>query len=305
MLPILLALASLSSPAAWAGEADTTPVLGMAGAGAANPLDDNALRRSPASMLLLVGYTARADFRVGGGSLGGSAAIKDTRTSDFGAGLMYSYEQLSRSPDLDQLPGWVDPDAAELVDERQEHTLRLGAGYGFKRTPVMDDNGTYEVRRFALGAGVVYEYDDSSLDGVAHSVDLDLGLAGRPVIPLVLALNVHDILPTGLRPLSGELGAWYAPNEVVALGADFVYDPSFGDTPLGGRAGVELLLGGVVPLRGGYAAHGGADGGTEQSAGVGIGARSDKTSLDYALTIHTVGPLAGTLTHSFGLWARF
>lgn len=299
----VLALCFLVSAPALAAEADSTAVLGMGGAGTANPWDANAVRRSPAAMQLVVQYTARVDGRYGEGiAVGGT--LQDTRTSNVGGALSYTRQWVSREPDSSELPGWLPPDQSEVVDERQENAYRLGLGTGFFRQTVVSSSGSYDVRRLAVGVGGVFERNTSSLVGVEQSFGLDASLAGRPTKSLVLAATGHDLIPTSVRDPSVEAGLWWEPIEALGVAVDGAWDRSYAGVPLGGRAGVQYLLSGVVPLRGGYAVYGSGED-ADQRLGLGVGVRNDVASIDYAFTLHTVGPLAGRMEHSVGLWASF
>lgn len=299
----ILALLLLSVPPAYAAEADSTPVLGMGGAGTANPLDANAARRSPAAMQLVVQYTARVDGRYGEGwGLGGT--LQDTRTSNVGGAIGYTRQWVNREPEPSELPGWVPPDEGVLLDERQENAYRLSLGYGFFRQTVVSEQGSYEIRRLALGVGGVYDRNSSSISGVEQGFGLDASIAGRPTKTLVLAATGHDLAPTSLRDPSVEAGLWWEPVPQLSLAVDGLWDAGLAGVPFGGRAGMQVLLAGVVPVRAGYALYGSGEDG-EQRLGLGAGVRNDVACIDYAFTLHTVGPKAGQIEHSVGLWAEF
>lgn len=296
----LLAFFCAASGSAWAAEADTTALRGMAGAGMADGLELGSARRSPAAMLLDVDYAAQVELGFGDG-LRPMGVMKDTRTSDFGAAALYTSEWADRAAEVEDLPGWIPADAELPTDDSWSQTTRLSFGYGVGELVIPDGGQMREVRRFAVGASAVYERVDSSLSGLTQAVELDLGLAGRPTGLLTVAATARDLLPTGERLPSAELGICWLARPTLKLVADGSWDRAYEGQPWGGRAGLELTAAEAVPLRVGYAVEG-----DTQRLGLGLGVEDQKARLDYAINVITVGPKAtrddpAFITHSVAL----
>jgi len=281
---------------ALAAEADSALVAGMGGAGVANGADTSAIRHSPAAMLLEVSYTAQSDARFSladGLLVNGIVAVKDTRTSDFGAGIMTTRQWSDVPPPDDELPGWKEP-GTEFTDQRWEQTWRLGVGYGLLRRPLLTKEGSYEVRRLAFGGGMVYGRTVSELSGTFHTWEFDAGVAGRPLSMVAIAATLHGLGELGDEDTWGEagllttLGPW-------TLAADGLYRPTV-EQPYGFRAGVQVEVEGIA-LRGGTA----FDRGDWRGTG-GFGVVSDTVRMDYALGW---APATRAFDHTIGFFGSF
>ena len=281
---------------ALAGEVDTTMVQGMAGAGVANPYDGNAIRRSPASMQLVVDYTGQSDFYgslAEGPLVGGLVSVKDTRTSDFGAGLQTRRQWSNIPPRAHELPGWKQP-GTEFSDKRWEQDWRLGVGYGFGKQALLTPDGSQEVRRFAVGAGAVYTRTTSELSGSLNDWEFNAGLAARPLAPLTVAASAHGLGPWGHEPLWYEAGA-FVDYTRWQFAADGIYRPTE-DTPMGWRAGAGVQIESLL-LRTGAA----YDRGQWLVAG-GLGVASEGVRADYGVQFDLA---SGHVTHSVGFFGQF
>ena len=87
------------------------------------------MRRAPAAMLLDVDYAAQVELGFGDG-LRPMGVMKDTRTSNFGAGVLYTSEWADRAADVDDLPGWLPADEDLPTDDSWSQTTRVSMGYG-------------------------------------------------------------------------------------------------------------------------------------------------------------------------------
>lgn len=300
---LVLALALAGSAPARAQDMPSTPSRGMAGAGSARVDDTTAVARNPAALLLGIRYGAQADFGFGAG-LYGRAALVDTRTSDFGAGVSWTGTWASPPLTDAQMPGWLPEDGTLPDNPMMIHSVRGAVGYGLLRVQHVRDDYATEIRRLAFGLGGSWDRSSSTLGGIEQDFDLGVSVAGRPLPELSLALSARDLLPTGDRPPSVELGAaWMRPMGVLA--ADLAWDPALGERPLAARLGGELVLAEKVPLRAGYALEG-----AQHTVGAGFGIAAPTTRLDYAVNLCVVGDCAGLgewgfLTHSVGVMAVF
>lgn len=284
---------------AYAAEGDTTPTMGTS-AGSANSADIGVIRRGPAAMLLTKGYSSQVDFGFGSGPRL-VTSLKDTRTSDFGAGVMVTHHWYARDPADNEMPGWRLP-GEEITDTARDGSYRISMGYGFLSQTVLTAAGSTEIRRFAIGASVAYERWTGDLKGLRTGWALDVGLAGRPTKTLSVSATARDLLtPWGLRDPSFDLGVWWTPKSYLALGVDGAYDPNVADLPLVTHGGGEVLLRDTMVLRGGYGLQG-----QRQFASAGIGFLAEQQArLDYGVRYGTAGAGAGGFEHSVGLMANF
>ena len=295
-LPQVLMFDKLLLTMAFSAEPDTAAVAGMAGAGVANSVDGNAIRRSPASMLLTVDYTGQSDFHgslADGPLIGGTVSVKDTRTSDFGAGIQTTRQWSNVSPPENELPGWKEPGQA-FSDKRWEQSWRLGFGYGVLRRPVLTPPGSVEVRRLAFGGGGVYTRTVSELSGNGHDWEFNAGVAARPHVSLTTAASVHGLGEWGDEAQWYEAGAFFDRGR-WQLATDGIYRPS-SDVPVGFRGGAGVTIDGVT-LRGG----GSYDEGEWLYAG-GLGIVSDTVRADYGLQYN---PVTGAFDHYVGFFGQF
>lgn len=285
--PAVVALASLLSAGAQAAEADTAPVAAMGGAGVANPYDNGALRRNSAALMMEEVYQAQVDLGFARGWRG-QASIRDTRTSQLGAGVSYTRHTYDPAVDSADMPGWVLPDS-ELSNHTVAESWRLGVGASDKD------------HMFALGGGLVWDRTSEELGGRSHGLELDASLAARLGSRVLLGAAAHDLMPEpeegdesiwGMRPISGELGAWVVTTENLGLTGEGVMTAE-GD--LGGRAGAQIGASDTLHLRAGGSWIAG-----DWAVAGGFGALGEQTTLNYALQYdlaaknfwHTVGVTA-------------
>ncbi len=283
--------------AAWAVEGDTTPTFGTA-AGSANPGDVGAIRRNPAAMLLEVAYTSQVDLALGQGPRL-TVAVRDTRTSAFGAGVMVTHQWTNQAASDEDMPGWKEPGVG-VLDKNREGSYRISAGYGFLPQAVVSPSGNQEIRRVAIGASVAYDRWTETLTGMRTGWALDLSVAGRPVPSLVVAGTARDLMtPLGLREPSYDLGVWWEPWPWIGFGADGGYDPNIG--PLVTHGGAEVLISNVFVLRGGY----GLEGSRQFVAGGAGLVAEDRVRVDYGIRYDLFGEDVGRIEHSVGIYASF
>ena len=273
---------------ALAAEADSAMVAGMGGAGVANGTDTSSIRHSPAAMLLEVAFSL-AD----GPLVSGIVGVKDTRTSDFGAGVITTRQWSDVSPPDAELPGWKEQ-GTEFTDKRWEQTWRVGVGYGMLRRPVLTRAGSYEVRRLAFGGGMVYGRTISELSGTRNSWEFNAGVAGRPLSVLTVAASVHGLGELGEEDTWGEAGAMANLGPWILV-ADGLYRPT-AEQAYGFRAGAQVEIEGIA-IRGGAALDQGAWRGTG-----GLGIVSESVRMDYALGW---APAIGAFDHTVGFYAAF
>lgn len=304
-----VAFGSLASGSvAWAQDAaslemPSTAARGMAGAGTARVDDSTAAQRGAAALLLGIRYGAQADFGFGAG-LTARGALADTRTSDLGAVATWTGFWGSPPVQAEDMPGWLDEDGTVPDNTSFNQSVRASVGYGFLRDQVSTAQGASEIRRLALAATVAWDREDAALTGVHNTFDLGASVAGRPVPALSVVLSARDLLPTGPRDPSAELGlAWAFPTGVLV--GDLGYDPALGERPLLARAGAEVVLAEKVPLRAGWAMTG-----LTHTLGAGVGLAAPSTRIDYAVNLCVAGPCRGLgswqfLTHSVGILAVF
>ncbi len=283
-------LGSLVSPAALAAEWDHAGVAGMAGAGTANPYDNSATFKAPATSALVPLYTTQVDLGLNNSldqGWWGTTTVRDSQSGYTSAVLSYSRTDSKPDPLLSELPGWVSP-GETLDNDTTEHDLRLSLGYGLA------------ARRLSVAVSGVYQRRISDLVGKHNLWELDLSIAGVPFEGLVLAATLHDVLPgDGGRPLTAEAGAWWRPVDTLSLALDGFWT----EQGLGLRGGVEWITLGVASLRAGYS-HTFGDA-REGLLGLGVGAVSDQARLDYGLQWVVLGDARHHLVHTLGTTVTF
>ena len=276
---------------AWAAEADSAPVAGMAGAGVANGADNGAIRRCPAAMLTTETYAAQVGFGFAPGWRL-MTSVRDTRTSDLGAGLVYTRHHFDPEVGLEAMPGWIKP-GAKITNVTNEESLRLGGGLRLG-----DGLG-------GVGLGAVWDRTVTELADTTHHVELDASAALRlgPKKALLIAATAHDLMggEWGRRDPSGEAGVWWMLSERLGLAGDLVWSNTDGARlwqELGYRLGGQIGVGESLVLRGGGRW---VESGLGAAGGLSI--ISESASLDYALD-RSFGE-DGAFWHTVGLTAFF
>ena len=279
---IVWALPVLSS-SAWAAETDTAATAGLGGAGVAIHTGTDAIGRCPAAMVLAEEYSLELGFQLDGPwaeGWRGRAALRDTRTSLFGAGVSYTRDRWNPEVTMDDLPGWATP-SEDFSNNSVEESIRFGAGYALGH------------RAAGLGIGLVWDRLRTELEDPAQSFELDASVAGR-VLPVVsLAATARDLLP-GSRDPSVDAGTWIRATDWFDVSVDAVWA---GETVFGGRLGTQFTLGEVARIRAG-----GEWIGEERGAAAGIGFFGLQSMLDYGIRYDLV---SSGISHTIGLSLLF
>jgi len=248
---------------------------GSGGASAGDTRATGILLESPATLTLEPRYDAQAGARLGGtDDLTWAIEARDSRTGPVTLALAYVHRSANPPPSDADLPGWRLPDE-DLENPIAETTLAVDLGGGF-----LDD-------RLGVAASAVRYTRETAFTGLSDTYDAGIGVGGRPVEPLTLALgavNLVDLFEKGdtFHPLTATLGAG-ARSDVASVSAQIqanLHDVST-SVPLAWRVGGEVdLVDGKLPLRLGF----------RHELGVpttylcaGIGASTDVASLDYAI----------------------
>lgn len=273
--PLLLGALLLTSGAARAADLVTAESLGGAGAVAADPRAASALYASPAIQTLDARYDAVVGARLGGlDDLLAHGLARDSRTGPVSLSLGYAWRKANPPPADADLPGWRLPDEA-LENPIQETTLAVGLG------------GAFLGRRLGLGVSGLRTTRDTAFTDAETGWDAGVGLAGRPLPPLTLALgasNLLDLFQQGDadRPLTATAGLGLS-SEIASAFAQLdleLHDPAT-SLPLSWKAGAELVaLDGTLPVRLGVRQDAGLDT-TFLTAGLGV--HAPQGGLDYAI----------------------
>jgi hypothetical protein len=289
MYPCKTALTALLlvSTAARAEEADTTTVAAMGGSGVANGFDNNAIYRNSAVMMFSEAYQARADFGFAQGWRLG-ASLRDSRSSQAGAGLAYTRHRFNPEVTGEEMPGWI-PAGAEITNLTTVDTFRLGTGF------------TDEDRTMALGAGIAWDRKDEELRGVTNTLDVDASVAAHAGSRTTIAVTVHNLIPEqedtlwGAPAMTVEGGLWVVAADFLGLTGDALWLQETGG--YGGRLGAQVGASETLILRAGGSWIDGA-----WAAAGGFTAYNDQTGLGYALQYDIE---AGTFWHTIGIEAAF
>ena len=230
-------------------------------------------------MATQVGYASDIGARYGEGWTLDSAVADTPETSNLAAFLKWTRSETDPVPTLADLPGWM---LADEVFENHVSDVRYLLGLGYRLGEGM----------LALGATVTWQRLDSELEGNSQDLDLDLGLAIRPLESLCVAAGVREVLEGHLGETVVEGGVWWQAMDYVGVGADVIWL----EESLEIRGGAELQVVENLALRGGYAW---SD--TVQELGAGLGLLWEGSRLDYGLGRTQTGPDKGALIHSLGL----
>lgn len=248
---------------------------GSGGASAGDPRATGILLESPATLTLEPRYDAQAGARLGGkDDLTWQVEARDSRTGPVALSLAYVHRTANPPPLDSDLPGWRLPDD-DLENPITETTLALDLGGGF-----FDD-------RLGVAASAVRYTRETAFTDPSDTYDGGLGVGGRPVEPLTLALgvvNVVDLFRKGdtLHPLTCTFGAGVR-SDVAFASAQIqanLHDVA-SSVPLAWRVGGEVdLIDGKMPLRLGFRHELGVPT-TYLTAGIGMA--TPAATLDYAI----------------------
>ena len=278
VLPALLA--AVLSWGAQAADLSLADSDGSGGASAGDPRATGILLESPATLMLERRYDAQAGARLGGkDDLTWQVEARDSRTGPVSLSLAYVHRSANPPPSDEDLPGWRLPDE-DLENPITETTLAVDLGGGLL------DN------RLGLAASAVRYTRETAFTDLSTTYDGGLGVSGRPIEPLTLALgavNLLDLFQKGdtFHPLTATFGAG-ARSDVASVNAQIqanLHDVADA-VPLAWRVGGEVdLIDGKMPLRLGV----------RHELGIpttylcaGIGAATPTATLDYAI-VHDLG----------------
>lgn len=174
-----------------------------------------------------------------------------------------------------------DPDGVN----RRALDLRFGLGFPVSDKFLVGASGRYldlSEEGFPRGRDVLPPSLASSglpSDPIVKDITLDAGMTIRPTAELALSLVGNNLTDPGhgLLPLTFGGGVGYG-SELFTLEADLVADfTTYEETKLRGMAGLEVLAGGMYPIRLGYRYD---DGQERHSLSGGLGYASKEFSFD-------------------------
>ena len=248
MLPCKLQIAaflSLGLPGlAWA--ADPVAAANFAGQGSTLLVaheDNAALTANPSVIALTRRYDIQAMGALGpSGGSGWGASIVDNQTSPWLAlGFVYSGRR-SEPALLDrELPAYRIP-GEDVSNVRRRHDMTLAL------------SGSMLERRLAVGVSGTLQLFNNDRDGDGAVGDLDVGISGHATPWLVLGAAGRNLVPSwGGRdlPLAVGGGARVHTNR-IAVGAQAEWLDQKADLPVNISGGLDLPLGAVPRIRGGY-----------------------------------------------------
>lgn len=228
----LLSLAALAlAGSAQAQIAETARGIAMGGAVRADPVGNSALISNPAGMARSYIYAGQGQYvrdSTGLNAVGGN--VVDSKTNQaLAVGAAYHFQ-------------WASDDDVS----NDGHDVRLGFAHAFRP------------QVFHFGLGLRYLHLDRSVGDVKSEVrdfTLDAGLLYSPSPSVHLGLVGHNLIDAEDPSLPRQAGGGIAfTGEHVTIDfdalADFESHPD-GPKPLLAVGG-EMLIGGVIPLRGGY-----------------------------------------------------
>lgn len=225
----------LLAPAAYAQIAETARGIGMGGALRGDPVGNSAIIANPAGMARSYLYAAQGQYVRNGAKLNAAgASIVDSKTKPaLATGLAYHYQF-----------------SGEEGVTNDGHDVRLAFAHPFKP------------QVFHVGIGMRYLHLDRKVADVSSELrefTLDAGMLFSPTPAVHLGLVGHNLIKTDDPAAPRQAGGGIAfTGHHVTLDFDGVAD--FDSHPDGVKpvlaAGAELVLGQVIPVRGGYTYNG-------------------------------------------------
>ncbi len=209
---------------------------------------------------------------------------------------------------------------ASIIDSTTNPNISMGAGYSYLLERGSDVTG-HDIRLAAsvpavedtVAVGIGGRYMILNQDDVeyARGFTLDAGIIAQPAGDLRLGLagkNLIDVCRKpevcgGVTPRLVELGTAYGDPTQFTVSADVGSNFSQGDGPFTMRvdAGGEYLIGGMVPLRGGYRWRQLTN---THTATFGTGWRSESFGLDAGVAIPPEAPDDFQLSVGFELYVN-
>lgn len=225
LLPFLLGL--LAAPAA-AQLVDSPRAMGMGGAVRGDPVANSALIHNPAGMARAMVYAAQAQYFRSGPSDANAVAVNvvDSKTQpNLAMGVAYGYQFTDSGAPM----------------EASGHDARLGMA-----TPLIP-------QQLSLGVSLHYMYLERDKADDLKRFTADVGLLWSPSQVLHVGLVGQNLIktddPAAPRKLGGGLAFTSGP---LSIDVDVMADlDTAEETKPVVHAGLEVLLGEVVPLRGG------------------------------------------------------
>lgn len=225
----------LLAPAAQAQFVETARGIGMGSALRGDPVGNSAIVANPAGMARSYLYGAQAQYvRTNAKLNAASASVVDSKTKPaLATGLAYAYQ-------------W----SGEEGVVNDGHDVRLAFAHPF--VPQV----------FHFGLGMRYLHLDRAVGDVSSEVrdfTLDVGMLYSPTPAVHIGLVGHNLLEVDDPTVTRQAGGGIAfTGHFVTVDFDAIAD--FDGHPDGAKpilaAGAEMVLGQVVPLRGGYTYNG-------------------------------------------------
>lgn len=230
-----------------------------------------AIATAPGILHLRPRFDVAGSFALGTGlSRSWQLAAVDSETGPVALGVLFSRASELDEPRSEDLPGWTV--AGTEIGEQREVRQRLG---GAVSTSVLD-------RTLGLGMSAAWLYRKDGFDRTEGAVGLGASVGAHVARQLVISVTGDNLIPTGL---------WFAPttlapalrfdaNDVAALQGDLILDFTSleSQVAIGARVGAEFTVGGMVPLRVGWARFGALE---ENRLTAGIGVGNDQAAFDY------------------------
>lgn len=244
--------------------------LGYGGAVRANPTAFGASVTAPAVIALQPNYTLAAGGRLGSEQVrrieGGAI---DSMTGPIALGAMYIREDAEREATIDELPGWLRPNADTL--NPQLNTI-VGGGLA---TSFME-------RRLAVGAGVRYQRFASRFTDATGTFQAFASVAGRLREGIFLSLSAENLIPSDDLDPGAAMAVRFANEDRASLAAELLseFGDSFAVSEV--RTGAEVKIGEYVPVRAGYRRHF-VDQTDTVSLGLGVG--TQEAMFEYGVSL--------------------
>lgn len=273
LLQVLVLGASVSAPGlALAADSEMAAELGAGGASRADLGSLAAIATAPGILHL------RPRFDLGGGFAYGTGnarkwqvAATDSQTGPVALGVMFSRTSEESEVRDEDLPGWKEEDL--VIGERREIRQRVG---GAIATSFLN-------RTIGVGASLAYLYRKDGFDRTDGAIGVGASAGLRAGEQFVLSVTGDNLLPTGLwfAPTTFATGARLDVSPAAALQGDLILDFTSlaNEVAIGARVGAEFTVGGIVPLRVGWARFGALD---ENRLTAGIGVGNEQAAVDYA-----------------------